>query len=217
MLFGAYDVKLGVYKNAKNVRENIAKIKYTKYRKQIIVEKKGRLHYVHAVIASNKEARDALHVYRRVFKDAFISKTPVVLKKKAKKVKKVSLPRVKQVKKPEEIKQLCNVKELLVDKTVYVCYEKESSDVQKRVVQMRFGQKYVEYLPLQSESQPLKLQYAFEKDNVILPMSGLIVIHKIYKKEVNFLYVQSFINGKKAHVLRYYFDENAALAFVAGN
>ncbi len=229
MLFGAYDVKLGVYKHAKNVRTNIAKIKYTKYRKKIIVEKKGRFHYVHAVIASNKEAREALHVYKRVFKDAFISKKPVILKKKVKKVKavsnakkvtnvkKVSPPPVKEEKEPEEIKPPCDVKELLTDKTVYVCYEKKSSDAKRRVVEMRFGRVYVEYMPIHSKDQPLKIFYSFQKDTVLLPISGLKVMHQVYQKEANFLYVKSFINGKEAHALRYYFDENAALAFVAGN
>lgn len=79
MLFGAYDIKLAVYKNAKNLHASIAKIENVNYKKRIVIERRNHLYYAHAVIASQKEAHNALHVYKKVFKDAFISNKQVAL------------------------------------------------------------------------------------------------------------------------------------------
>ena len=221
-LFGAYDVKLGVYKNAKNLRINIAKVKSYKYRKQIIVEKKGRLHYVHAVIDSNKEARNALRAYKSVFKDAFISKKQVPSRKKVKKIS-PSVPKqekpIKQVEvtpKIEEpkIEEPIDAKALLAGKTIYLCYEEGPTHLKERVVEMVFGKEYVTYNSLKKRSTPVKMPYAFEDNNLTLHLSDMKITHNMYKKESNFLYAKSVIGGLVVNKLRYYFDEAAALSFV---
>lgn len=232
-LFGAYDVKIGVYKNAKNLKANIAKIKPAKYRNYIHIKKKNNLNYVHAVIEGNKEARNALHAYKRVFEDAFISKKQVKLKKVPKKAPKKAPQKVAQKapspspeEKPMKEKPVDEVKheapkeqvlakDLLLNKKVYLCYEKQTAGTQKRIVQMHFKQENVAYLPLGSKNKPLNFPYTFVKDTIALPVSNMLVTHKILKKEKNYVSGMSYINGKEAHALRYYFDKEAAEAFVA--
>jgi len=208
-LFGAYDVKIGVYKNAKNLRANIAKIKSTKYRKSIVIEKKNRLYYAHAILPSSKDARNALHAYKRVFDDAFISKKQVQTKVIIKRV----FPKVAKKIKTQKKIQIINAKELLIDKTIYVCYEK-SDDVNKRVVKMHFEKEYIVYTSLINKNKPLKIKYTFNKENIILSLSGLEVRHKVYKKDENILYLTSFIEGKKISKLRYFFEKKDAMNFL---
>ena len=208
-LFGAYDVKIGVYKNAKNLRANIAKIKSTKYRKSIVIEKKNRLYYAHAILPSSKDARNALHAYKRVFDDAFISKKQVQTKVIIKRV----FPKVAKKIKTQKKIQIINAKELLIDKTIYVCYEK-SDDVNKRVVKMHFEKEHIVYTSLINKNKPLKIKYTFNKENIILSLSGLEVRHKVYKKDENILYLTSFIEGKKISKLRYFFEKKDAMNFL---
>lgn len=216
MLFGAYDVKIGVYKNVKNLRANIAKIKSAKYRKSILIEKKQRLYYAHAILPSNKDARNALHVYKSVFKDAFISRKQVKVAKVIQKtVRKVSpmVTKTKEVKTPEKIQDI-NAQELLADKTIYLCYEKGPKHLQDRVVKMVFKKAYVIYNPLKKMSTPVKMPYVFEDNNLTLELSDMKIIHTMYKKEPDFLYAKSIIGGLVVNKLRYYFDEDAAFDFV---
>lgn len=213
-LFGAYDIKIGVYQNAKNLRANIAKIKNTKYRKSIIVEKKQRLYYAHAILSSNKDARNALHAYKSIFKDAFISKNQVKIKKLLEKtVRKISPEVTQEVKNPKKIQNI-NAQELLADRTMYLCYEKGPKHLKDRVVKMVFEKEYVIYNPLKKMSTAVNLPYEFEDNNLTLHLSDMEIIHNIYKKESSFLYAKSMIDGLVVNKLRYYFDEASALAFV---
>ena len=224
-LFGAYDVKLGVYKNAKNLRINIAKIKNSKYKKQIIIEKRGRLHYLHAVVDSNKEARNALRAYKRVFKDAFISKQQVASRKKVKKVPSVVAKLEKPMVKAEitpKVKQeepksivLIDAKALLADKTIYLCYENGPKHLQDRVVKMIFEKDYVTYNPLKKMSTPVKMPYTFTENNLTLELSGMNITHNLYNKDAQFIQAKSVIDGLVINKLRYYFDEAAAISFVS--
>jgi len=214
-LFGAYDVKIGVYQNAKNLRANIAKIKSSKYRNYIVIETKHKRHYAHAVIESGVEAKKALHVYKRVFKDAFISKTQVRQKKIA---KKISAPLVKKRRNEKKVVkekiQDINAKELLGDKTIYLCYEQGPRHLKDRVVEMVFEKEYVTYNPLKKMSTPVKMPYQFKNNILTLQLSEMTITHDIYKKEPNFLYAKSMIDGLVVNKLRYYFDKRAALAYV---
>jgi hypothetical protein len=209
-LFGAYDVKIGVYKNAKNLRANIAKIKNTKYRKSIVVEKKNRLYYAHAILPSSKDARNALHAYKRVFDDAFISSKKVKIKKSVKNASRKMSRKIARSKKIQTI----NAKKLLIYKTIYVCYEK-SDNVNKRVVKMHFEKDYITYTSLINKNKPLNIKYTFKKENIILPLSGLQVRHEIYKKDANTLYLTSFIEGKEISRLRYFFEKKDAMNFLS--
>ena len=98
VLFGAYDIKLGVFKNVKNLRANIAKVKPYTFRKQIIVKKRKGFYYTNAIVkGSSSQAKKALIAYQRIFQDAFIAgqikphkKTP----KKKLNTKKMSIKKV---------------------------------------------------------------------------------------------------------------------------
>ena len=201
-LFAAYDVKIGVYKNGENLRHNIARVDNVKYRKSIIVERKNRLYYAHAVLVSNRDAKNALHAYKRVFKDAFISKNQVQVNNV-----------VKKVKVPEKIKHI-NAKALLENKTIYLCYEKGPKHLKDRVVQMVFSKEYVTYNPLKKMATPVQMPYEFKDNNLTLHLSEMKITHHIYKEAPKFLYAQSIIDGLVVNKLRYYFDEKAALEYV---
>jgi len=202
MLFGAYDVKIGVYKNGENLRHNIARVANIKYRKSIMVERKNHLYYAHAVLTNGVDAKNALHAYKRVFKDAFISKNQV-------RVKKV----VKKVKIPEKIKHI-DAQALLENKTIYLCYEKGPKHLKDRVVQMVFAKEFVTYNPLKKMATPVKMPYEFKDNNLTLHLSDMKITHHIYKASPNFLYAHSIIDGLVVNKLRYYFDEKAALEYV---
>lgn len=241
-LFGAYDVKLGVYKNVKNVHANIAKIKNTKYRKSIIIDKKRNKYYVHAIIESNKEARNALRAYRRIFKDAFISKRQVRVKKAVKKaappvaktaavkesIEQNNTIQTAQIKEPIEQNQTVtkveipkpiekiNAQALLTNKTIYLCYEEGPAHLKGRVVEMVFEKDHVIYNPLKKMTRPVKMPYTFKDNNLTLELSGMKIIHDLYKKEGKCLCAKSVIDGLEVNKLRYYFDKEAAMAFAVG-
>ena len=190
MLFGAYDVKLGVYKNAKNLRANIAKVKSSKYRNYIVVQKRNNLNYVHAVIDSGAEAKKALYAYKHVFKDAFISKTQVQ-NRNTKKAKRVShKPKTDKTKQNK-----MNAKLLLHHKTVYLCYDKSPKHLKNRVVKMIFEDDSVHYEPLYKKDIQLDMQYAFKENNVVLNLSDINITHEIDKANDEYLSAKNSISG----------------------
>ena len=189
----------------------IAKIKASEYRKNIVIEKRNEFYYVTSALYENQsEAQKALNAYKKVFKDAYIQedvKSQIPTEVSEKRV-------ISELKKPQTEKQ-CNAEELLESKTVYLCYENGSTSSQKRIIQMDFEGEYMEYLPLRSTYKPLKIDYTFKDDTIVLPMSGIEFVHKIYKKEEKFLVLKSFTNGKESSsTLRYYFDKEDALEFL---
>jgi len=210
-LFGAYEVKIAKYTNHNFLMAMIKKVKEPEYRKNIVIQKKDQSYYVTSPLYETKgEARKALSAYKKVFKDAFIQD---VIKQKL--PTQASNEAVMIEKKEPQTEKRCSAEELLANKTVYLCYENASTSAQKRIVQMDFGEEYMEYLPLKSTYRPLKISYTFKDDTVVLPMSGLEFVHKIYKKEDNFLQVKSFTDGKESsRNLRYYFKKEDALEFL---
>ena len=210
-LFGAYEIKIAKYKNHTFLILGIAKIKASEYRKNIVIEKRNEFYYVtSALYESKSEAQKALHAYKKVFKDAYIQdgmKNHIPNEVSEKRV-------LSELEKPQTEKQ-CNAEELLEKKTVYLCYENGSTSSQKRIIQMNFEGEYMEYLPLKSTYKPLKIDYTFKDDTIVLPMSGIEFVHKIYKKEEKFLRVKSFTEGKESsHTLRYYYKKEDALEFL---
>ena len=189
----------------------IEKVKEPDYRKNIFIQKKDQSYYVTSSVYETKgEAKKALKAYQKVFKDAFIQN---IIKQKS-----ITSPSNKVVvldKKEPQAEERCSAEELLTNKTVYLCYENGSTSSQKRIVQMDFGEEFMEYLPLKSTYDPLKISYTFKDDTVVLPMSGLEFVHKIYKKEDGFLQVKSFTDGQESSsILRYYFKKEDAMKFL---
>lgn len=210
-LFGAYEVKIAMYTNHDFLMAMVAKVKEAEYRKNIVIQKKHQSYYVTSSVYETKDkARKALSAYKKVFKDAFIQ--DVINQKPS---TPVSTKTVSTDKKKTETQKRCSAEELLANKTVYLCYENGSTSSQKRIIQMDFEEEHMEYLPLKSTYDPLKISYTFKDDTVVLPISGLEFVHQIYKKEKNFLYVKSFTDGKESsYTLRYYFKKEDALEFL---
>jgi hypothetical protein len=218
MLFGAYDIKIGVFQNGKNLRANIAKVKPSTFRKQIIVQKKNNLYYAHAVIfGTGINAANALKAYRKVFKDAFISGKVREVKTKPK-VK--IIPKNISVKKEQKLlpvpkvkKELLDAKTLLLDKNVYVCYVNGPGHLDDRVVQMVFNEKSMVYSPLDKKVS-LNIKYKIKKDKVFLNVMDTEIIHKLVDHKEGYITVESYIGMKKMHDLRYFFNQEDAFQYL---
>lgn len=214
-LFGAYDVKIGVYKNAKNLRENIAKIKNVKYKKHVKIEKKNRLYYAHAVLNSNHEAKKALMAYKPVFKDAFIAKKQIVLKARKELLKSRDKP-----KKNMQIKKAIDTIEaekLLNHKTVYLCYEKSPKHLKSRVARMDFSDQKVTYTPLNKKNTILDISCTFKDSKVVLKLTDMNITHEISEIHDTYLAAKNSLAGVTVYTLRYYFEKEKALEFVKRN
>lgn len=207
ILLGAYDIKLGVYKNTKNLQLNIEKIKPTKYKNYISIRRKNNLNYVHAITDGNREeAESALKVYKSIFKEAFISTQPITLTKKVQKkaTSKVSSPQIKTIPKIANVKHF-DAQTLLKNKTIYLCYEADVLHSQKRIMEMRFSDETLKYRSLLHDFTPIDVVYHFDEGSIYFTLSGIDFKHTINEENQKFLYLTSFIKGKKAHRLRYYF------------
>ena len=226
MLFGAYDIKLGVFANVKNLRANITKVKPVIFRDKIIMQKKNKLYYTHAIISgSDVQAAKALTSYRHIFPDAFISgevqeyhsKKRVFKKRKiVKKVKEIdkaeSLPVPNAIKMPEK-KALLDAVSLLQGKTIYLCYTDGPTHLDKRIVAMTFNDKTITYAPLEKKST-VEIPYSIEKNRILLHVADIQMIHKVIKNKKTYLDVESYIDTKKMHHLRYYFILKDAIAYL---
>jgi len=212
-LFGAYEVKIAVYKNAKNLHASVAKISNAKYRNSIKIEKKHNLYYAHAILASNKEAVKALHDYKKVFQDAFIEDKQVALPqpKPAHKTVPSVVPKVKETKPVP----LLHAQALLADKTVYLCYENGPAHLKDRLVKMVFKEGQVTYDPMKKMTKPVEMPCAFQKNALTLQLSQMKITHHIIEQRPHYLLAKSMIDGMVVNRLRYYFEKDAALAFVA--
>ena len=72
-LFGAYQIKIAVYKDHANLMSYISKIPKESYRKNILIKEKNHLYYVTSTLyESESEVKKALGIYKKVFPDAFI-------------------------------------------------------------------------------------------------------------------------------------------------
>ncbi len=205
-LFGAYKVKIAVYKDHANLMAYISKIPGESYRKNIIIEKKNHLYYVSSrLYKSTNDVNKALSAYKKVFPDAFIEESAQET------VLAISTEAVTQA--PEPVEKAIDAKILLENKTVYICNENGSKKAQKEVIRLDFKKEYVLYSKLSKSVPPLEIPYTFDKDCVILPMSGIDFKYKIYEEGNNFLSTKSFINDKEGNHFRYYFDEDLAFKF----
>jgi len=217
MLFGAYDVKIGVYKNAKNLHAKILQIKNTTYRKYVVVDKRGKFHYAHAVLSTNKKAHQALRIYKRVFPDAFISKEQITLKKRRiKKTQKkvLNANNKKQIKKILKTTKHIDATTLLNNKTFYLCYDKAPKAFKSRVVKMVFSKDSIEYMPLDNKDSHLNIDYVFREDTIILNLLDMNVTHKIDAVKKGYLVASNQDNNVTIYTLRYYFDKENALNFI---
>lgn len=166
----------------------LSKIPVKNYRKNIIIEKKNHLYYATSTLYESKnEVNKALSIYKKVFPDAFVVGV-------------------------EQVNAL-DAKHLLENKTVYLCKEARSKRSKKEMIRLDFTKEYVLYRKLSKAVPPLEIAYTFDKDSVILTMSGMQFRYLISKEEDGFLLAQSFINDKKGQSFRYYFDKNLALDF----
>lgn len=206
-LLGGYEIKLGVYKNTQNLKHNIQTITPVKFKDYVTVRRNNNLNYVHALIDGNKqEAEEALKAYRRIFKDAFIAnkKSRLVKKSPQKNPQKPSPVPLKKVSKVSSEKEF-DAQALLQNKTIYLCYEADARHAKKRIMELKFLEKKLTYKSLLDDYAPIDIPYHFEGKNIYLKMSGLDFKHTIEENNKNYLHLKSFINGKKAHKLRYYF------------
>ncbi len=205
-LFGGYKVKIAVYKDHANLMAYISKIPGESYRKNISIEEKNHLYYVSSTLYESKtEVNKALSAYKKVFPDAFIEEivqeTVVAASTEA------------VAKAPAPVEKTIDAKILLENKTVYICNENGSPKAQKEVIRLDFKKEYVLYSKLSKSVPPIEIPYTFEKDCVILPMSGIEFKYQIHAEGDDFLSTKSFTNDEEGNHFRYYFDEDMAFNF----
>jgi len=214
-LFGAYDVKIAVYKNSENLHKNIAKIQSSQYKKHVRIEKKNHLYYAHAILNSKSEAKRALKAYKPIFKDAFIAKKKIVLKEK-----KTSVKHIKKSKENVEKKETflpIEAEKLLNHKTIYLCYEKSPKHLKNRVVRMDFSDQKVTYTALNKKNTVLDISCVFKDSKVVLNLADMNITHEISEIHDSYLSVKNSLDGVTIYILRYYFDKKDALEFVKRN
>lgn len=224
-LFGAYEIKIAKYKNHTYLMLEMAKIKASEYRKNIVIEKRNDFYYVTSTrYESENKVKKALGVYKKMFPDAFIAEVEVKSEQKVIVVAPIEVAaeipesKIPEPQSPEPIKneQLASLdaKQLLENKTVYICNENGSKKAQKEVIRLDFKKEYVIYTKLSKSVSPIEIPYTFDQDCVILPMSGIDFKYQIYKEEDAFLSAKSFTNDKEGNHFRYYFDEDMAFKFI---
>jgi len=226
LLFANYTVKIAVYKDQDNLMRFIAKIPEPQYRKNIQIEEKNHLHYVTSISYEyEKEVNKALRAYKKVFPDAFVEEVeegnaasaPATVDKKVL-LTKPSLAKatpVVPVAEPVEAKML-DAKQLLENKTVYLCKDHPLKDAKKEIIKLEFKAKYVLYSKRRRDTPPLQIPYTFDKNAVVLSLSGMQFKYQLLKEEEGFLLAQSYINESKGQQFRFYFDEDLAFEFVHG-
>lgn len=209
-LFGAYQIKIAVYKDHANLMTYISKIPEADYRKNILIEEKNHLYYVTSSLYENESAvNKALSTYKKVFPDAFIVE---VEQKSIVPTSKEVVAQTPEVIENESVTSF-DAKNLLENRTVYLCNKDGSKSAKKQVVKLEFKKEYVIYSKLKRDVPPIQIPYTFDQDCVIVPMSGINFKYKIYQEGHDFLSAQSFMNDKEGHHFRYYFDEDLALEF----
>ncbi|CAA6812038.1 MAG: Unknown protein [uncultured Sulfurovum sp.] len=236
-LFGddsAYNVKVGVFKNSQKLRQNIAKIKPSKYKKYLVIEKKNNLNYVYAPIKSNIEAKKALDAYKQIFKDAYITKRKIVVKEKKDINKKIlekkqknhtntkvkKLPKINpNVQKKYKVKRKhIDLSGVLENNTFYLCLDETSAISKNRIAKMSFDEESVSYFSNEYASTPLSMEYHVYKDMVKMKVNSLDIVHIFNSlKEEKYYLVQSFIGKKKSDVLRYYLHKEDAYNYMKKN
>ena len=214
-LFGAYQIKIAVYKDHANLMTYISKIYGRSYRKDIIIEKKNHLYYVTSTLyESENEVKKALNAYKKVFPDAFIGEVEqkIVVSALAEALGQTPEPIENEQSTAIDAKIL-DAKILLENKTVYICNENGSEKAKKEIIRLDFKKEYVLYSKLSRNVPPIEIPYSFDQDCLILPMSGIDFKYQIHAQEDDFLSAKSFINDKEGKHFRYYFDEDLAFNF----
>lgn len=219
-LFGAYKVKIAVYKDHANLMTYISKISDAEYRKNIIIEEKSHLYYVTSTrYESENEVNKALSAYKKVFPDAFIveAEQKIIVPASTDVVVQTSESNMPEPQSPEPIEKeqvaSLDAKMLLANKRVYLCNEDGSKKAKKEVIRLDFKKEYVLYSKLSRNVPPIEIPYTFDHDSVILPMSGIDFKYKIYAEGTDFLSAKGFLNDKEGNHFRYYFDEDLAFKF----
>ena len=123
---------------------------------------------------------------------------------------------VTQIETIEKTVEIIDVKEVLLLKSIYLCYEEGPAHLEQRVVRMTFNKDTISYNTLEEELQ-LDIAYKIEKNKILLTLMDTYMVHKIVHHKEDYLSVESYVKDKKMHTLRYYFSESLALKYVKGH
>ena len=213
---GDYDIQIGVFSNAKNLHQNIQKIKISKYRHAIQIKKKKTLSYVHAVIrGKGKELKEALATYRTIFPDAFIAKKLPTLHPVVKHgIKPKVITKKPLIKKVIEPHVILDAKSLVSDKSFYLCYEDAPIGLSQRIVEMSFSNNVALYTTLKQKGT-LEIPYVITQNSIRLELFDTKMQHKILEDKSDYLLVESYVHDKKMHTLRYYKTKEKALEYLS--
>lgn len=79
VLQAEYVIQLGLYKNRAILEKMVDRISDPKLRSEVIIEKRGEMHWAHSPVIKDKLTMNhTLLGYRKVFKDAFFKEVPII-------------------------------------------------------------------------------------------------------------------------------------------
>lgn len=220
----SYAVHIAVYKNVDSLHRQLNKLS-PKLRKTIEIQKREKLHIATSLHTKDKKTlQKLLPSYKKVFPDAFIS-TYQKPKRNATKVKK-ELPQIAQ----ERDKVAYSRKiidptiedvsfyDRIQQKTLYLCAYGKDTWSPNVLIHVTFRKKEVTYTPIMGEVSPRKVAYKIKNNKLYLSQKGLFnpeIYSTLESVTSHYYLISSWIGKRKINTIRYYFDLDAAKAYVA--
>lgn len=232
----SYQVQLGSFGNYDALIASISKIQEESYRAKISIEQEGEIYNVYSRVYENQsEVQSALHVYREVFKDAFIREDGVDTRandnaiatvQKERLVSESSLWQSVHSKPPalhelsKEIpkkKGKLSFSQELKRKVFYLCYEGKIKGTVKPVIKAVFNQKFITYSSEMMEIPPIVTQYKLINNDLHITVGMFSVGSTRTRLESvtdKYLRTANWADGKRVQPVRFYFNKSDAVAFV---
>lgn len=240
-----YVIQLGLYKNRQALEEMVDHIAKSKLRSNVIIEKRGDLHWAHSrTIEDKATAQQSLLQYRKVFKDAFIKEIPTTkvkprpISKEKQKSKIVNtavshtshaINAKKEVLKQSEAvpsklteqnhetsKKKLSLEKRLKGNVFYVCVEAAKTEL----LIVAFDENHVEYNTVIGDIPSFKEQYAVINDRLYVfkdKASKNSVYSTLEEVKGKYLLISNWNQNEKVNTLRYYYNLEDALAYVQGD
>lgn len=210
-----YVIHLGLYKNRPALQKMVNRIAKTELRSNVIIEKRGSLHWAHSRTIEDKvSAKQALRHYRKVFNDAFMTKAKVK-QKKAHASHPLITDQTGSGNMHVTATKKCSLETQLTGNVFYVSLEA----AERELVIVAFDGKYVEYNPIVGNIPSFKERYHVIDDRLYTfkeKASGDSVYSKLEKVKKKYLLISSWHQKEKVNTFRYYYELEDALAYVRG-
>jgi hypothetical protein len=210
-----YVIHLGLYKNRPALQKMVNRIAKTELRSNVTIEKRGSLHWAHSrTIEDNVSAKQALRHYRKVFKDAFMSKAKVKQKKAH-----ASHPVITDQTRSRNTHVIGTKKRSLETQLTGNVFYVSLETAERELLIVAFDGKHVEYNPIMGDIPSFKERYDVIDDRLYTfkeKASGDSVYSTLEKVKKKYLLISSWHQKEKVNTFRYYYELEDALAYVRG-